>query len=129
MDELEKRIEELTIELGKVPFDQAAKRKEITEEIKTLSELRLEYEKVDLNRINNNIRNDLDQERNEIEREKLKVAKGHPILDGIKAIAPFVQILAALGLAVISFKGEWVEGLIRDRTSWNLANNLFSKKF
>ena len=124
-EEREKRIAELTEELGKIQFEKITQREAIVKEIEILTRLQLEAEKADVSRINSNIQNDIQEERLALDSERLKADKADSRRrlagDIIKTVG---SLVGSFGLAILSFKGEWLQNILRDRTLWDLAKSL-----
>lgn len=125
VDKMAMRIDELTEELGNIPLDQSSKREKIVEEINTLGRLYLEAEKSEINRINSNIQNDLNQDRLDLEVEKMKAEKANSRRELAGNIIKTVgSLVGSIGLAVVSFRGEWLMNILKDRTIWDIAKSM-----
>lgn len=125
VDKMALRIDELTEELGNIPLDQSSKRENIVEEINTLGRLYLEAEKSEINRINSNIQNDLNQDRLDLEVEKMKAEKANSRRELAGNIIKTVgSLVGSIGLAVVSFRGEWLMNILKDRTIWDIAKSM-----
>lgn len=123
-EEIGKRIAEATEELGKLEYGDS-KREKLVEEIETLSKIYLEAEKSDTTRINSNIQNDLAQDRLALDIEKVKTEKGNSRRELLGTIIKTIASLGGtIGLGIISFKGEWLMNILKDRTLWDLAKTL-----
>lgn len=68
---LEKRIQEAIEELGKLNFDDPNRGK-LLNEIKTLKELQIAEQQTDDSRMNNSARNDIEEQKLQIEEQKVK---------------------------------------------------------
>lgn len=124
IDELNKRINELLEELGNMkPGD--PKRKDLVEELTSLSRILLEAEKRDADRINSYTQNDINQQRIEIDEERIKTDRANSKRDlAGRIIQTFLSVGGSAALAIISFKGEWLTNILKDRTIWDLAKSL-----
>lgn len=124
IDELNKRINELLEELGNMkPGD--PKRKDLVEEVTSLSRILLEAEKRDADRINSYTQNDINQQRIEIDEERIKIDRANSKRDlAGRIIQTVLSVLGSGMLAIISFKGEWLTNILKDRTIWDLAKSL-----
>ncbi len=124
-EKLNDRFNELCDELEKVPFDDSAKRDRIKGEIDTYGKLLLEAEKREQDRINSYTTNDINQQRIEVETEKVKADKADSKRRFWGDILKLAGSLAGtIGLGLISFKGEWLANVLKDRTLWDLAKSL-----
>lgn len=124
LDALYKRIDEITEEIGKLPFDDP-KRKELVEEHTALARTAMEAEKRDLDRINSYRQNDINEDRLRIDQEKIKADKANSRRELIGRIgSAAISIMGSIGLAVVSFKGEWLSDCLKDRTIWDIAKAL-----
>ena len=124
LDALNSRIDEITEELGKLPFDDP-RRKELVEQHAILARTAAEAEKRDLERVNSYRQNDINEDRLRIDEERIKVDKANSRREMWGRIgSAALSVLGSIGLAVISFKGEWLSDLLRDRNIWDLAKNL-----
>ena len=124
LDALCKRVDEIAEELGKLPFDDP-KRKDLVEELSAISKIVLEAEKRDAERINSYRQNDINEDRLRIDQERIKADKANSRRDLIGRIgSAILSILGSIGLAMVSFKGEWLHDLLKDRTIWDIAKSL-----
>lgn len=124
LDALNSRIDEIIEELGKLPFDDP-RRKELVEQHAILARTAAEAEKRDLERINSYRQNDINEDRLRIDEERVKVDKANSRREMWGRIgSAALSVLGSIGLAVISFKGEWLSDLLRDRNIWDLAKSL-----
>lgn len=124
LDALNSRIDEIIEELGKLPFDDP-RRKELVEQHAILARTAAEAEKRDLERINSYRQNDINEDRLRIDEERVKVDKANSRREMWGRIgSAALSVLGSIGLAVISFKGEWLHDLLKDRTIWDIAKSL-----
>lgn len=124
LDALNSRIDEIVEELGKLPFDDP-RRKELVEQHAILARTAAEAEKRDLERVNSYRQNDINEDRLRIDEERIKVDKANSRREMWGRIgSAALSVLGSIGLAVISFKGEWLSDLLRDRSIWDLAKSL-----
>lgn len=124
LDALNSRIDEIIEELGKLPFDDP-RRKELVEQHAILARTAAEAEKRDLERINSYRQNDINEDRLRIDEERVKVDKANSRREMWGRIgSAALSVLGSIGLAIISFKGEWLSDLLRDRNIWDLAKSL-----
>ena len=124
LDALNSQIDEIIEELGKLPFDDP-RRKELVEQHAILARTAAEAEKRDLERINSYRQNDINEDRLRIDEERVKVDKANSRREMWGRIgSAALSVLGSIGLAVISFKGEWLSDLLRDRNIWDLAKSL-----
>lgn len=86
----EVREKEILEELGRLKMDDPA-RKQLINELDTLSSIRVNYSQAEQNRLNNNARNDIDEARLIIEEEKVKNDKK-------RNIAMLIQTISSLAL-------------------------------
>lgn len=74
LDLYEKREHEVLEQLGRTEHDDP-NRKNLVNELTALSSIRVSYEQTEQNRLNNNARNDIDEEKLRIEQGKLENEK------------------------------------------------------
>lgn len=123
IDELNKRINELIEKLEGIKPEEPAY-KTIAEELSTLYKIADQYEQRDMNRINNNMQNDINQMRVEVEMEKVKVDRTGKLLTTAEKV---LATVGALGVAWLSFErdkefkipirgvAEWVKVILPKR--------------
>lgn len=111
--ELQKRLDELTEYLGEISLSKydAEERKAVIEAIEKLGRLINETDRLNNEELRYKSQNSSDQTKSK--REMV-----------VGLIRPILEVLASLGLGLISFKGEWIKGVLRDRTFWDLAKSL-----
>lgn len=123
-EELNKRIDEVLKELGEMKFEDP-KRKDLVEELTSLSRISLEAEKRDADRINSYTQNDINQQRIEIDEERIKMDRANSKRELFgRIIQAVLSVGGSIGLALISFKGEWISNILKDRTIWDIAKSL-----
>ena len=124
-EKLNDRFNEICDELEKVPFEESAKREKLKEELDTYGKLLLEAEKREQDRIDSYTTNDMNQQRIEVEVEKIKAEKADSKRKFWGDVLKLVGSLGGtIGLGLISFKGEWLMNILKDRTLWDLAKSL-----
>ena len=127
LDALNKRIDELVEELGKYKPDDP-KRKPIVDEITALSKAANDAEKRELSRLNANRLYDIKDDENRVELERIQADRANSKRDFWSRVGTTVlSLLGSFGLAAISFKGEWISDMLKDRTVWDLAKSIRPK--
>lgn len=96
---LETREKEVYLALGKVGFDDP-KRQKLMNEAKTFSEIRIANEQSENNRLNNNARNDIEEQKLVIENERIKVDKRRTAVDIAKIV---VYTVAGIAINITSY--------------------------
>lgn len=123
-DVLNRRINELLEELGERSFDDP-KRQGLVEEVNTLTRLSLDAEKREADRISQYTQNDINQQRVLIDEERIKTDRANSKRELFGRIfQTSLTVLGSIGLAIASFKGEWLMNVLKDRTIWDIAKSL-----
>lgn len=123
-DGLNERIEELTEELGKREFEDPMCDK-LVERISILGKVVEAADRRDSERLASYRQNDINEDKLKLEDARIKadIANSRRDLLG-KIISTVGTLVGSFGLAYLSFKGEWLENLLKDRTLWDLAKAL-----
>lgn len=101
------------------------KYKETLDAAEKLAKIIGEYERRDLERINNNVRNDINEENVRVDMAKVKSDRLRSWLDLAKAM---VGVAGSGLLAAIAYKGEMIDFKLPIRTLMDLGKGLLPKR-
>lgn len=123
-DKLDARANEVLDEMGNVKPG-SPEREKLVNELTAISKVVDDAEKRDANRINSYTQNDINQQRIEIDEERIKTDRANSKRDFWgRIIHTAVTSAVSVGLAIVSFKGEWLMNVLKDRTIWDIAKSL-----
>lgn len=97
----------------------------VSENLERLYRVVADYEKRDQERINNNIKNDINADAVSVDMAKVKADKLRSWLDFGKTT---LGIGASLGLAKIAYQGEIKDFVLPIRSLWDMAKGLIPRR-
>ena len=97
----------------------------VSENLERLYKVVSDYEKRDQERINNNIKNDINADAVSVDMAKVKADKLRSWLDFGKTT---LGIGASLGLAKIAYQGEIKDFILPIRSLWDMAKGLIPRR-
>ena len=97
----------------------------VSENLERLYKVVSDYEKRDQERINNNIKNDINADAVSVDMAKVKADKLRSWLDFGKTT---LGIGASLGLAMIAYQGEIKDFILPIRSLWDMAKGLIPRR-
>lgn len=122
---MEEREKEIYVELGKLKFDDP-KRQKLMAEAKSLADIKNAYETTENNRLNNNARNDIEEQKLVIEEAKLRNDKRRIGVDIARII---VYTIAGFGLNVASYTMDsWFQKDSRMQKFAERVHDMLTKK-
>lgn len=124
-------IEKTEIEYNRILNDLARmmpddpKYKETLEAAEKLAKIIGEYERRDLERINNNVRNDINEENLRVDIAKVKTDR---LREWLGLAKTGISVAASVGLGWIAYKGEIIDFKLPIRALWDGAKSLIPRK-
>lgn len=97
----------------------------ISENMERLSRIISEYEKRDQDRVNNNVRNDIQEEQLKVDQEKIKADRARTIAN---VVCDAIKVLGAIYLGKSAYDGEMVKFTMPIRGLVDWCKNLFPKR-
>ena len=121
MDKIEKRMDEILDELGKLkPTDPEYKK--LIDELSALMTMKADQEVRDQNKYDSNYKHELEEERLKVENAKVEATKQG---NRLNVVAGGIASLTTIGLGLLSYAGN-KEGMA-DRSVWGLVNTFANK--
>lgn len=124
IEKLNEEFNRLSDELKRLKPDDPTYRT-VSENQERLAKIINEYERRDLERINNNVRNDINEENVRVDFEKVKTDR---LREWLGLAKTGLSVAGGLAMGAIAYKGELVDFKLPFRSMWDLAKGLIPKK-
>lgn len=120
IEKIEREINRLSDELDRLDASDPVYRN-VSENLERLTKILGEYEKRDQDRINNNVRNDINEESVRVDMAKVKTDR---LREWLGLVKTGLSIGAGVGMGWIAYQGEIKEFKLPIRSLWDGAKSL-----